>query len=413
MRLRIHRGAHEIGGNCVELEAQGSSILIDLGLPLEVAEPHPSLLPLIPGLTDGTNPDVLGVVLSHVHADHYGLTGLLHPKVPVFTGAKSEALSRASRPFVRLPRLPETLNTYTDKIQFRLGPFAITPMLTDHSIIDAYSLLVEADGKRVFYSGDLRAHGRKGRLVEALISRPPPNIDALLLEGTTLSRPPELAASPRTERELEQNVLEQINEATGLVLVAFSPQNIDRFVTIFRATKRAGRVFIADLYLASLLDQLELPSLPRANNSGIRVYLPEVQKRRIITNQVFDLVSPYRTSRIYREEIASDSDRWVMLFRESMIADVDRMQGLIGTKLIYSQWPGYLDRGRLVGWCKGRGIELIICHTSGHADPQTLVRLAKALHPCHVVPIHTSAPHMMKALIPNTLVLDDGDWLEL
>jgi hypothetical protein len=32
------------------------------------------------------------------------------------------------------------------------------------------------------------------------------------------------------------------------------------------------------------------------------------------------------------------------------------MQGLTGTKLIYSQWPGHLDRGRLLEWCKGRGI---------------------------------------------------------
>ncbi len=34
MRLRIHRGAAEIGGNCVEIEASGKSILLDLGAPL-------------------------------------------------------------------------------------------------------------------------------------------------------------------------------------------------------------------------------------------------------------------------------------------------------------------------------------------------------------------------------------------
>ena len=44
-----------------------------------------------------------------------------------------------------------------------IGPFRITPQLVDHSAFDAYALLVEADGKRVYYSGDFRAHGRKGR----------------------------------------------------------------------------------------------------------------------------------------------------------------------------------------------------------------------------------------------------------
>lgn len=34
MNILIHRGAEEIGGNCIELEANGKSILLDLGAPL-------------------------------------------------------------------------------------------------------------------------------------------------------------------------------------------------------------------------------------------------------------------------------------------------------------------------------------------------------------------------------------------
>jgi hypothetical protein len=60
MRLRIHRGANEIGGNCVEIESRGHSILLDLGLPLTADAVDPSLLPDIPGLTDGSNPHLLG-----------------------------------------------------------------------------------------------------------------------------------------------------------------------------------------------------------------------------------------------------------------------------------------------------------------------------------------------------------------
>jgi ribonuclease J len=60
MRLRIHRGANEIGGNCMEIESRGHSILLDLGLPLTADAVDPSLLPDIPGLTDGSNPHLLG-----------------------------------------------------------------------------------------------------------------------------------------------------------------------------------------------------------------------------------------------------------------------------------------------------------------------------------------------------------------
>ena len=69
---------------------------------------------------------------------------------------------------------PRNVRIYTDHIPFELGPFTIMLFLTDHSAFDAYSLLIEANGKRVFYSGDLRAHGRKARLVEDLIRHPPP-----------------------------------------------------------------------------------------------------------------------------------------------------------------------------------------------------------------------------------------------
>jgi ribonuclease J len=35
-----------------------------------------------------------------------------------------------------------------------------------HSAYDAYSLLIGADGQRLFYSADFRGHGRKAALFE-------------------------------------------------------------------------------------------------------------------------------------------------------------------------------------------------------------------------------------------------------
>lgn len=143
MRLRIHRGAHEIGGNCVELECQGYSILLDLGLPLTADAPLRSLLPNIPGLTDGSNPHLLGIILSHIHGDHSGLTVLLGSAVPVFMGSHAQTVLLASQPFVHQSPLPQTISNYHDRVPFDLGPFQITPYLADHSAFDAYSLLID------------------------------------------------------------------------------------------------------------------------------------------------------------------------------------------------------------------------------------------------------------------------------
>jgi ribonuclease J len=414
MRFRIHRGTHEIGGNCIEIEAEGHSVLLDLGLPLDATKADPSLLPQVPGLADGSNANLLGIVLSHTHGDHNGLTGLIYPTIPVFMGCRSEKLLRASRPFIRRSPQPASIKTYASQIPFGLGPFRITPFLTDHSGFDSYSLLVEACGKRVFYSGDLRAHGRKAGLVDELIRQPPQPVDVLLLEGTTLSRPAGENA-PETEQELETRIVDCVNAATGLVLAAFSPQNIDRFVTIYRAALRARRNFIADVYLAHLLNEIAVPSLPRAREGGFRVYLPDLQKRRIVADQTLDLVSRYRSARIYSEEIARDSKRYVMLFRESMMPDIDRLPPRTASTLVFSLWPGYLRRATsyLEAWCREHEIRLEVAHTSGHADPHTLVRIANALKAKMVVPIHTQAPLVMQQLIPNVRLLRDTEWLEL
>ena len=70
----------------------------------------------------------------------------------------------------------------------QLGRFTVTPYLVDHSAFDAYALLVEADRRRLFYSGDLRSHGRKQRTMERLFRSPPTDVDVLLMEGTTVGR---------------------------------------------------------------------------------------------------------------------------------------------------------------------------------------------------------------------------------
>jgi mRNA degradation ribonuclease J1/J2 len=65
-----------------------------------------------------------------------------------------------------------------------IGPFRVTPHLVDHSAFDAYSLLVDADGRLLFYTGDLRGHGRKGSLFAELLAYPPADVDVSLAEGT-------------------------------------------------------------------------------------------------------------------------------------------------------------------------------------------------------------------------------------
>ena len=61
-------------------------------------------------------------------------------------------------------------------------------------------------------------------------------------------------------------------------------------------------------------------------------------------DQAFELVAPFRHARIYLDELAANPRRWVMLFRASMMRDIERLPTGTASTLLYSLWPGYLDR---------------------------------------------------------------------
>tara|TARA_E500000305_G_scaffold110195_1_gene117395 strand:+ start:1297 stop:2547 length:1251 start_codon:yes stop_codon:yes gene_type:complete len=388
VRLRIHHGAEEIGGNCIELEHAGKTLLLDLGLPLE--QGAKISLPDIPGLCGGDNPDLLGVVLSHPHIDHYGLLTLAHPTVPVWLGEGAKRLLSAAAPFLPNGELPQPITTYQANEPFDIGPFRITPYLMDHSAYDAHGLLIQAGGKHLFYTGDFRGHGRKAATFERFLANPPTAVDALIMEGTTLGRN---EAFP-TEAELEGQIEQVIAATPGLVLTCFSAQNVDRFVTFFKAALRSGRTFVVDAYAANMIDALGLVSLPAMTmHKSVRVFLPSSQKRMILRGERFDLIDRYRTNRIFADAIAATPEKFVMMFRTSMCRDLDGMD-FGGGRIVYSLWSGYLDRDRidLRDWARERQMDFDIIHTSGHAHRGDLSRMVESLAPRQLIPIHTNNP---------------------
>ena len=95
LEVRIHRGAHEIGGNCVELRHGKDTLILDIGKPLTAAWGEVVPLPAAIGLDDnGTRP--LGVIISHGHQDHWGLAPQLPTDIPVYIGEGAAKILRAA-----------------------------------------------------------------------------------------------------------------------------------------------------------------------------------------------------------------------------------------------------------------------------------------------------------------------------
>lgn len=413
MRVRIHRGTKEIGGTCIELEADGARLLLDLGLPLDGDFDNVASHPAIEGLAGGR--DLLALILSHGHVDHWGLAPLAGPDLPVALGAATLRILQAAAPFVPRPYVPANPIEFTSGTPLQFGPFRVTPHLVDHSAYDAHALEVEAGGRRLFYSGDIRGHGRKAALFEKLVSHPPKNVDVMLMEGSSFGRlDPDLSFP--TESEVEQRLVELIGQTNGLALVAASAQNIDRMVSLYRACKRTGRTLIIDLYTAEMLRATNNANIPQSDWPGVALYVPQYQRIQIKRSGRFDLLEHHAAHRIFAEQLTTMAPDAALLFRPAMLRDLDQAKCLTGALAIWSQWSGYLaqERGKaLTAELAVRGIPLEHAHTSGHASIKDLKRLASAVAPKMLVPIHTFAPQAFPEHFNAVALKQDGEWWDI
>ncbi len=415
MRVCIHRGSKQIGGSCVEIESHGQRLLIDLGLPLDAEENEPKYLPKIKGL-DGSDPTLLGVLISHPHLDHFGLLAHISPSLPIGMGAAARQILTAASPFMRDSwTIPSQGWDYQSGVSFNVGPFQITPLLMDHSAYDAFALLIESEGKRIFYSGDFRAHGRKAKLFERLINNPLKDIEILLMEGSSLGRLEYDDQFP-SEQDIEEKFINIFSNTQGLALVHTSAQNIDRVVTILRACKRIGRKLIIDLYTAAILEATGNKNIPQSNWSDIELFVPQSQRIQIKNNAWFELLKLHSKNRIYLENLADAPEQSTLLFRPLFQVDLDKADCLNGAVYIYSQWEGYWEQGsydKTKNWLARHSIPKLSIHTSGHASPRDLKRLVTAINPHRVVPIHTFYPEKYADLFPDIELHNDNDWWEV
>lgn len=404
MKICIHRGAKEIGGSCVQIEAGGESILIDAGIQLTTGSDSYVIPPTIDFKT------LRAIVISHPHPDHYGLLPWL-PITPVLMGEAARRILCAAAPFMRQQPANLAGPPLKDRRVLTLGPFQITPYAVDHSAYDSYALLIEADGKRLFYSGDLRRHGRKSALVERLMATPPSPVDVLLLEGTTLGRTN--MPAPQSEDAIENDLAEVFRATRGIALVHASAQNVDRLVSIFRACLKTQRTLVIDLYTAEILAATGNSNIPQSDWNRIALCIPHRQRVQIKRMDLFDALKRHSRHRIFPKTIAENPGGYALLFRPLWMDDLARANCLDGACLIHSQWNGYLkddDYFEVDAWRQTYGIPFHQVHTSGHASPADLKRFVEAMHPKMLVPIHSDAPDRFNELYPHVFAHSDGEW---
>jgi len=155
MKITVHRGAGEIGGNCIELESSsGSRILLDYGAPLPKIDPltHKSVeTPLneaelpVKGLYGKNCEGLAGLVISHIHRDHYGMLygRRVNPTLPVYMSEIMEAMIKITGKLTPGKKHLEAMVRYFEKEHsFSAGAFKITPYLKWIIPLPSFSLFL-------------------------------------------------------------------------------------------------------------------------------------------------------------------------------------------------------------------------------------------------------------------------------
>ena len=400
MNITIHRGAKEIGGSCVEIQNKaGESILLDLGLPLTDeadCETLPKTLKL-------ERKNILGVFISHVHQDHYGLLPLaLEQNIPVFLSEPTYQIIREAffwQPWNKKLNIPENLvNIIIPKKAIDRGQFSITAYEVDH-VYGAMAFLVKADNKKVFYSGDFRAHGHAAYKTKNLLKEPAiKNVDALLLEGTTLTDSNSHSNVP--EKELIPKFTKYFQDCQGLALVTCSGQNIDRIVTLIKTANALKRKLVLDAYTYYIARSVNNRSINGALNK-VLIYLSEKDRQRYAgrkDQELFAKVDWKTKPRVFIKDLKNNPEKYLLLLRHYTIPDLEKHKvNLPEAKFAYSLWDGYFKKkdkqvDLLKAFLKKYHIPLDFIHTSGHADPATLQKLVNWVTPAKLIPIHTEHP---------------------
>lgn len=414
MHIKIHRGTEEIGGTVIELSTEQSTLLLDLGLPLS-PESRPVDIGAIK--TDA-------VLISHPHQDHFGLIDLLENTVPVYIGELGKKLIDATRIFLRKDLHSNNFQYFTKNTQLTIGDFKVTPYLMDHSAVDAYSFLIEVEGKRLFYSGDFRAHGRKSILFDRFLKNPPKDIDILMMEGTMMKRSNDEFP---TEAAVEKKIFETIRNQENITFLICSSQNIDRIVSAYRACLKSGKILVVDFYTAWVLEKVKLvsSSVPTMNWEDVRVYADcrpdEVMKE----NKEFfgDFRKDAYAHRILKEELKANPSKFVYLSKMSKFKVMDLYKDINGKQanVIYSQWLGYLNckndeyfgAEAISDYRDDPDVNFVYAHTSGHSTLEDLQRFKNALQPTVLIPIHTEHKTLYLNHFSNVMTLDDKQVFEV
>lgn len=152
-------GLEEIGRNATAVEYKGDIVIIDLGLmfPTENMYGIDYIIPDISPLA-GKEKNVKGVIITHAHYDHFGGVPHILPKIgnpPIF-GSEFTMKLVEKRQSEYTHYAKPIVNIVKPKDKFRLGHFEIETFHVNHSVPNAFGVVVKTPAGSIAFTGDFK-----------------------------------------------------------------------------------------------------------------------------------------------------------------------------------------------------------------------------------------------------------------
>jgi len=415
MNIKIHRGLNQIGGCITEISTETSRVFIDFGqnLPGNGKQTTPEEdEALVLDIFAQNKKQHEAVFYTHGHEDHVGLLDYIPEGVPqymsegtkaileikydvLYEGADlkvnelfekecdpqeySDALTRlidADNKCKLLTKIEVWKRTSPRKApeSISVGDIKVTPFFNCHSIYDSHMFLIEADGKRIWHTGDYREHGYMGKGLIPTLKKYATNIDVLITEGTMLKRDDKCIH----EREVSKKMA-SVMQAFKYVFVLASATDIERLASIKEATKLVCKpLCIWSLFMKKTMELF-------------------TERESKLSRGLFAFDPLFYSARLFGKLKRRGFTMVVGTSQASRIQALLKSLPQDETLLIYSSWDGYYKDPEQVKvnpkYKEFRDMfnNVVDIHTSGHADRATIKKVIETVNPKEVICIHKEA----------------------
>jgi ribonuclease J len=357
--------------------------------------------------------NLLGLVLTHAHEDHFGALLDLWPRLrcPVYATPFTASLLAAKREG-EPGALEVPVNVVPLGGRFTLGEFDIELVSVAHSIPESNALIIRTPLGNVLHTGDwkldptpvlgpptdeakLQALGDEGCL-------------ALIGDSTNAVRD---GRSP-SERDVARTMRELIGAAKGRVAVTTFASNVGRMRSVAEAAAAAGREVVV---VGRAMDRISQVARETGYLEGINEFRGVDVYGHLPPDKVVALCTGSQGEpRAALARIAEDQHPEVTFSK--------------GDTVIFSSRtiPGNEKPvGRVINGLVRQGIEVItdrthLVHVSGHPRRAEMEELYRWVRPRVAIPVHGEALHLSEhaklaraAGVPEVILCGDGDLVRL